>query len=157
MPIVSSIIVEDHVQQDGRRSIAERHTDQTGGVQFARYLAEVAADADATMAARVSDLNAGLITNEIGRNIVQVITLGSLAVPTFVHSTVAQNAATLRAFYQVSTQLQAVMIGDFLNTLTNAQIATAFSITTQQAATLRTNKLAPAAALAADIRAAAGQ
>jgi hypothetical protein len=49
-----------------------------------------------------------------------------------------------------------VMVGDYLNTLTNNQLATAFNITTGEAATLRTNKLEPAATIASGIRAATG-
>lgn len=94
---------------------------------------------------------------EIATNVADVLANGSLATPSLKFSTAADNFAALRVAYATATQLQAVMIGDFLNTLTNAQLAAAFGITAGQAATLRTNKLAPAAALATSIRASAGQ
>lgn len=156
MSIVSSQIVEDSAQKDTRRWIRERHVDQVGVFWEFAYLCVAAFDAAAAMAARVSDINAFLIANEIASNISAVVTLGSGASPTLVHSTVAQNAAALRAAYAIATNLQSVMVADFLNTLTNGQIATAFGITTGQAATLRTNKLAPAAALAASLHASVG-
>lgn len=157
MPIVSSTILEDAAQRDGRRWIRERHTDQLGVAQVITYLGAANTDAAAVMAARVSVLDAALIADEIVRNVTQVMTLGSLAVYTFLHSTVAQNAAALRAAYLIATQLQAIMIGDALSILTNVQLQTAFGLTAGQVTTLRTNKLTPAAALAADIRASVGQ
>jgi hypothetical protein len=48
------------------------------------------------------------------------------------------------------------MIGDFLSTLTNAQLQTLFSMTSGQVTTLRSSKLTPAASAAATIRAATG-
>lgn len=97
------------------------------------------------------------VLREITNNIVQIRTLGSLAVPTFVKSTVAQNAAAVRIAYQTATQLRAIMIGDFLSSLTDAQLRAAFGITQAQVLVLRTNKLTPAANSAASIRAAAGE
>lgn len=157
MPIVSSVIVEDRTQVDGRRSVRERHIDQVDAVQFVAYLALAGVDVAAIMAARVALLDAALIANEIDRNMADVSANGSLAVIRIVHSTVAQNAAALRAFYATATQEQAVMIGDFLSTLTNGQLQTAFSLTAGQVTALRTNKLSPAASLAASLRAAVGQ
>jgi hypothetical protein len=157
MAIISSAIVEDSRQSDGRRWIRERHTDQIGLVYEFAWMAASGQDATAVMTARVADINTGLIANEIASNIADVAANGSLANPVLNYSTAAANFLVLRAVFGLATQLQAVMVGDFLNTLSNAQLASAFGITTGQAATLRTNKLAPAAALAASIRASAGQ
>lgn len=100
---------------------------------------------------------ASLIAGEIASNIDQIVSLGSLAAPKFVYSTAVANVAALRAAYASATQLQAVMIGDFLNSLTDAQLESAFGLTSTQVATLRTNRLVPAAAVATNVRAAAGQ
>lgn len=94
---------------------------------------------------------------EIDANIASILDNGSLATITLQHSTAAQNRTALREAYRTATRVQAVMIGDYLNTLTNNQLATAFNITTGEAATLRTNKLEPAATIASGIRSAAGQ
>ncbi len=94
---------------------------------------------------------------EIERNIADVTANGSLATPVLVLSTAAANFAALRTAYQTATKVEAIMIGDFLSTLTDAQLQNAFSLTAGQVTTLRTNKLTPAASAAATIRAAAGQ
>jgi hypothetical protein len=156
MPIVSSTITHDNVQSDGRRAIRERHVDQVGLEYVFSYLGAAAIDAAATMAARVPGINASLISNEIARNIADVSRNGMFATITLNYSTAAANASALRAVYLNMIQAEAVMCGDYLNTLSDAQIAAAFSITTGAAATLRTNKLAPAAALAASLRASTG-
>lgn len=121
------------------------------------WMAGAKDDAAATMNARVATINASLVINEVAANVADVLANGSLASPQLVYSTAAQNVAGLRAAYATATREDAIMIGDFLDTLTNAQLATAFGITVGQAATLRTNRLDPAAALAASIRSMAGQ
>jgi hypothetical protein len=157
MPIVSSIIDQDSAQRDGRRAIRELHTDHVGVQYPVQYLAPAVFDANAALAARVSVLEDQIKQAEISANIAQVMAVGSLASPTLVYSTAAENFAALRTAYQTSTQVQAVMIGDFLNTLSNAQLQAAFGLTAGQVTTLRTNKLTPAASLAASIRATVGQ
>ena len=157
MAIVSSAIVEDHAQADGRRWIRERHTDQVGLLYEFAWLAAAAQDAPAVMNARVASINVDLIAAEIGRNVADVLANGSLASPRIVYGTAAQSFAGLRAAYATATRTDAIMIGDFLGTLTDGQLQTAFSMTAGQVTTLRTAKLTPAATLAASIRAAAGQ
>lgn len=119
-----------------------------------RPLGEVVATYIAAVAAAFPTL---LANAEIASNVSDVTTNGSLATPSLKFSVAADNFSALRVAYATATQIQAVMIGDFLNTLTNAQLAAAFNITTTQAQTLRTNKLQPAATLATSIRASIGQ
>lgn len=157
MAIVSSVIVEDSAQRDGRRWIRERHTDQVGQRYEFPWMAAAAQDATAVMNARVASINAGLITNEVARNVSDVLANGSLASPALTYSTAAQSYAGLRAAYLNATRVDAVMIGDFLSSLTSGQLQTAFSMTSGQVTTLRTNKLTPAAALASSIRTSTGQ
>ena len=157
MAIVSSTVSLEHAQIDGRRWAREVHTDHLGIQHIFDYLSEVGADTAAILAARAADLPGQLAAQEISNNLQTVKSLGSLASPTFKHSTAGANAAALREAYRAMVQSEAIMTGDFLNTLTNGQLAAAFGITTGQASTLRTNKLAPAATLAASIRAEAGQ
>lgn len=51
--IISSIIVEDSPQADGRRQVRERHIDHIGCVQAIAYTAEVDVDINAVMIQRV--------------------------------------------------------------------------------------------------------
>lgn len=157
MPIVSSTVTVEHAQIDGRRWAREVHTDHLGAQHIFDYLSEVGADVNAILAARAADLPAQLAAQEISTNIQAVKALGSLAIPAFQHSTASANASALREAYRAMVREEAIMTAGYLNTLTNGQLATAFGITTEKAATLRTNKLAPAAALATSIRAEAGQ
>ncbi len=157
MPIVSSVIESTSVQRDGRSWVHEIHTDQVG-VQYERnYLASAGLDTAAALSTYAAQLADDIQAREIAKNIADAATNGSLAHPTLVYSTAAQNFAALRAVYQFATQVQAIMIGDYLNTLTDVQLQNAFGLTSGQVTTLRTNKLAPAASLATSIRAAAGQ
>lgn len=157
MPIVSSIIAATDTQKDGRKWIRELHTDHVA-VQYVRhYLTAGNADVNAALAAYAAILASNINLGEIASNIAAVTANGSLAVITFVYSTAAENRTALRVAYQFSTRTEAIMIGDFLSSLTDVQLQTIFAMTAGQVTTLRTNKLTPAASLAASIRAAAGQ
>jgi hypothetical protein len=155
--VTSSQAIISQVQKDGRSYVLEKFGLSDGRALQTVYLAPVGFDTDAHLSAAAVQLIADLKASEIDANVSQVTAVGSLANPTLAFSTAAENFAALRDFYATATQVQAVMAGDFLNTLTNGQIATAFGITTGQAATLRTNKLVPAASIATSIRAAVGQ
>jgi hypothetical protein len=155
--ITSSTAAVDVAQIDGRFWVTETHTDTAGGQHVFQYLATAGFDYNTALANRAAALVIAIPQAEIAANILAVENLGSLATPTFVFSTPAANVAALRAAYQTATHLQAIMMGDFLSSLTDAQLETAFSLTAGQVATLRTNKLTPAANAAAAIRAGAGQ
>ncbi len=157
MTIASSIVAADSAQADGRRWIRELHTDQVGKIYERNYLTTALADVQAALASYATQLAINIQAMEIADNIGQISTLGSLAAPNLVYSTTAQNAAALRDAYRTATQTQAIMIADFLSTLTNAQLQTAFGLSAGQVTTLRTNKLTPAVSLATSIRATTGQ
>ena len=156
MPITSSVLTQESAQADGRRWIEEVHTDHLGLRHVYRWLAAVGADANAVMAARVARILEQLEAAEIEANVSAVLARGSEAVTSLDYSTAAQNFAVLRVAYQTATRVQAVMIGDFLSSLTDAQLRTAFSMTQTQVNNLRANKLTPAANLATSIRATTG-
>lgn len=156
MSIVTSVIASDQPQRDGRRRVHEVHTNHTGSSHSRTYVCDAGFDAAAALAAYAVLLAAELRAFEIARNVDQVKTFGSLAVTTLIHSTGAENFAALRAAYLTMTRTEAIMSGDFLSSLTNPQLMTAFSMTNAQVNTLRTNKLTPAATAAATIRAATG-
>jgi hypothetical protein len=65
MAIVSSTIVEDSRQIDGRRWIRERHVDQLGLEHIVMYLCEAAFDVPTAMAARAIQISADLANAEI--------------------------------------------------------------------------------------------
>ena len=156
MTIVSSIIAKD-VEKSGRRWIREDHTDHLGMIYEFWYRVKLPDyDILAALAARAVTLAADLAKAEVLENIAAVQASGSLAAPTFIHSTVTQNASALRTAYQTATRIEAVMTGYYLASLTDGQLRTAFGMTAAQVTTLRTNKLTPAANLATSIRAATG-
>lgn len=159
MPIQSSAIADFARQHDDRVWVREAQIDQFGADRGVAYLADAGitrVTALATALARVAQINAGIIAAEISANLASVLSMGSLATVTIMDSNVAANVAVLRAAYAVATQVQAIMIGDYLSTLTNVQLQNAFGMTAGQVTTLRTNKLTPAATAAATIRAAVG-
>lgn len=156
MAIVTSVIVSTNVQRDGRTWVRERHTDQVGVNYERNYLAAIGTNFDTELAAYAIILSSNINLAEIAANVASVTADGSLGAVTLIYSTVADNRAAGRAAYKNATRTDAIMIGDYLNTLSDVTLANIFNITTGQAATLRTNKLAPAASQAADIRAATG-
>ena len=64
MAIISSQVIEDQAQKDGRRSIRERHIDHLGTYHFVQYLADVGMDINAIMLARIPFINTMLVDNE---------------------------------------------------------------------------------------------
>lgn len=156
MPIVSSLIVHEQIQRDGRRWILEEHTDHLGRKLQFHYLAAAGVVSATELAEHAIRLGNEAKRNEISANISQVTSSGSEAVTTTVHSTAAENFAALRAAYQGASRFEAIMIADFLSSLSDARLQTAFGMTAGQVTTLRANKLTPAAAAATTIRASSG-
>lgn len=154
--IVSSAILSDLAQKDGRRWVVAQFTDLVGQIFTQTYLAPEGFDILARLAADASAMSAQLAAAEIAANISAIAFLGSLASPTAIYSTVAANAAAIRAAYRDASQVQAIMIGDYLSSLGNAALIAAFGLTAPQIVTLRANFLTPAASAAATIRATVG-
>lgn len=65
MPVISSQIIEDHAQADGRRWVAEEHTTSLGEKLVIRYLAAVSSNVAQIMADRVDSLDQRLKDREI--------------------------------------------------------------------------------------------
>lgn len=156
MSIVSSSATQLRTQQDGRVWVTEVHVDNIGLSHVIGYLVAAGTDVAAALAAHATQLALDLRDTEIASNVAAVVTLGSMAAITLNYSTAAQGRAALRAAYRDATQTQAVMIGDFLSSLTDAQLQSLFSMTQLQVTTLRANKLTPAANTAATIRSTTG-
>lgn len=156
MAIVSSETVSTSTQRDGRRYVLERHIDHLGVAHERTWLAGAADNLAAALSAYAATLLDILRDREIAANMAAILADGSLATITLQHSTAGENRSALRDAYRTATRVEAIMIGDFLNTLTDAQLQSVFGMTAQQVTTLRTTKLAPAASAAATIRSATG-
>lgn len=157
MPIVSSSVSSEGTQRDGRRWVHEAHTDHLGFVHARAYLAANGENVQENLAAYAVLIEARLTANEIAANVASVVAFGSQATTVLNYSGAAANFAALRVAYQTATRIEAVMIGDFLSSLTDANLRNAFNMTAQQVTNLRSAKLTPAANLAASIRATTGQ
>lgn len=145
MSIVSSVIVSDRPQTDGRRFIRERHTDHLGDTHDAAYLAEVDTDEDAVMAVRAAKIEAYLREAEINTNLAKA--LNGETVFTTQHSTVNQNLVALRELFRTSTKWELLTLAWVVNEvgLTDNQLKNLFSVNDAQLPTLKT-KLASLAA-----------
>jgi len=73
MGVVTSVIVEDRVQRDGRRSVQEQHTDHLGRVQDVFYLAEADADVAAMLPVRAALIDAQAAQAELDANEAEVL------------------------------------------------------------------------------------
>lgn len=159
MPIQSSSVTGFNRQIDDRIAVIEQHLDQFGGDRGRFYLAASGTTrAQAATACSNIDatISAQMAANEIAANLAAVAAFGAQATITFIESTVAQNAAAVRAAYATMTRVQAIFTGEFLGSLTTGQLQTAFGLTSGQVTTLRTNFLTPATNAAATIRASVG-
>ena len=158
MTIVSSVIAKNIAKDgSGRNWIREDHTDHLGVVHESWYRMQTPAfDINAALVAGAVRVADELAQAEIVENIAAIKSDGSQAIPVFQHSTPWQNQDALRLAYKTASRLEAVMVGDFLSTLTDAQLRSVFSMTAAQVTQLRTDKLTPAANFAATLRAAAG-
>lgn len=135
MSIVSSTIVEDAAQVDGRRYIRERHVDHLGTVIEVLYLGAANTDANAVMLARVPSIEVGQTQNEIHANVANALSDDEPA-PTFNYSTQNQFAAELRQVYKTATRRDAYRIGWYIESfnLTNNQLQNLFGIGAGQVA-----------------------
>jgi hypothetical protein len=157
MPIVSSVLTQDEsAQRDGRYRVYEVHTDHLGFLYTFSWLSDANTNANAVMAARVVTLLESLKDREINSNVSEILANGSLATPVLNYSTAAENFSVLRSIYQTASKNEAIMIADFLSSLSDTVLRNAFNMTAGQVTTLRTNKLTPAASLATSIRATTG-
>lgn len=136
MPIVSSFVVDDQVQADGRRWIRERYVDHVGGVHERVYLA--LANFVVNLAAQIAAIEQRLVDAEINQNLAKIYADGPLAVVSVVHASTAQNGAALRAAYKVATREQVWALGAFLDTLSNAQLGNLFNLAGAELTALRT-------------------
>lgn len=138
MPIVSSAVIEDAAQIDGRRFITERHTDHLAMHQFVRYLADAGADVTAALSARVAMLDGHSREGEIALNVQRVLAGQPAATLTTAYSTFDQLRVVLRALYQAGSGEVIGRMAVFFQSLTDAQLRSVFSITQGQVAGLRT-------------------
>ena len=137
MSIVSSQVVEDHAQRDGRRAVREHHTDHLGVVHAVSYLAEAAADVQTALAARAPQITQVLADAEIARSM-SAIYDGNFAAVTAQHATLADIRAAIRVAYQTETGERIGRLAGFLLTLTDAQLRTLFNMTQTQVNQLKT-------------------
>lgn len=73
MAIISSQIVFDLAQADGRRHVRERHTDGLGVTHDVDYMADAGTNATTEMNNRVANIDAQLKAAEIDRNLAEAM------------------------------------------------------------------------------------
>jgi len=91
----------------------------------------------------VEVVNLDVVEAEIRQNMGEILANGSAASLTFNESTLTQLRNRMRERFRTLRGTELVMLGDFLYSLNNAQLAIIFNITQQQAQTLVDTKLAP--------------
>lgn len=137
MPVVSSEIVQDVAQADGRRSVIERHTLADGTTRDFSYLADADLDANAVMAARVPELNSSLTQTEIESNIASVLANGAAAVTTFLEGTQQQSIRAMAERFASLGPYQVVLLAEFLAAQSDEGLTTIFALDPVSIAMLR--------------------
>lgn len=150
-------LLSSHPARTGVRVVfTETHDDGTVFGPFVEMRPSVD-DITAFLATYAAALLQTLQAAEIADRLARIIQDGSLAtVPALRFAVLADVRAGLRQAYQFATRSEAIMIGDYLNSLTDTQLRGLFSMTAAQVTNLRTDRLAPAASAATQIRAASG-
>ena len=138
MPILSSSVVVDAAQLDGRRHVIEHHTDHVGVIHPVFYLAEAGADVTLPLAARATQIADGLRETEVADNLGRILSGEPLTAITTVHVDGATLRQRLRLLFQTATGEPACRLAVFLQSLTDAQLRAIFGITQAQVPTLRT-------------------
>ena len=128
--IVSSVVVSDSPQIDGRRWIHERHTDSLGATYDYWWMAEIGAVDTQFLATHAGQLLSQLAVNEIAANTLAALNQG---VPplTYNYSTTAQGIVALQAFWATATGWPAAQMGNYINSLalSDATLENIFGVT----------------------------
>lgn len=128
--IITSVVLSNQLQRDGRAWIVEQHTDNLAALHQITYLWNPNTDpALATLLANhATGLAASLQANEIAANVSVVEQLGAAAVYTTNYSTQAENDLAVRQAFLTATGITAITIGAFLNTIGAARLTVAFNL-----------------------------
>lgn len=132
MAIISSTIVEDRVQADGRRHVTERHEDHLGVVFLNHYMAEAGANIATAMNNRVAQLEANAVQAEL-----ELIIATLPPNPTLHYATIAQAGAFIRNRYKDARGAEVGRIAVWLLARTDAQLRNAFGMTQGQVDALK--------------------
>lgn len=138
MGIVSSTYTVGVAQVDGRRYVTERHTDANGTVWPVEYGPVPVIDYQATMTARATKLGVQLADNEAE----SLWTDGVWR--TLTQQTASELATRFRTAYQAATDLKAARMAWWIierinaGNFTDAQVRTAFGMTTTQYTAMKT-------------------
>lgn len=109
MPIISSQIITDSAQADGRRYIRERHTDHLSKLYDVVYLAEIEATIQDVLLTRAALITEELRKHEINANLKKA--LNAELVFTFDYSTIAENRTALRELFKTATKWELMTLG----------------------------------------------
>jgi hypothetical protein len=154
--IISSTFTITGIPADGTRIVHEIHIDLDRFAHDIVYTAPAGSDLAAAMADHATSLGADLAAQEVVANMNRAMTLGRFAANVTHFSTPAQNTAALTAAWPTLLNVQAIFIGDYLNTLSDAVLQAVFGWAPAYEANIRTVYLVPYAAMADSIRNATG-
>lgn len=135
MPIVTSSIVENAPQRDGRRRVTEAHTDHLGVIHHRSYVVEVTDDLPMMVANGAMLLTAGLMEGELVRN--ESFALENVPGFTFRHCSRADFMTRMRERFRTSGGVEACQIAVFFLTLDDNQLKTVFMVNDVQLVTLK--------------------
>lgn len=155
--MATSLFTLGHLQANGMRYVVETHTDDFAVTERVEYGPVGALDYSQIMLNRAAAIAAEKIASEVSQNISAIVHQGSLASIKLVRSTAAQNLGPLREAYRNADREAAIMVADYLATLTDAQLRNIFSKIQAEVTALRATKLTPAIDMANTIRAARGE
>jgi hypothetical protein len=152
----TSVQIISDVQPDGREWIRETLTDAAGVGHVYEYLAAPGFDTATAVANRAAALGAALAAAESAANVALVRSMGAGVALSFVFSLPVDSFIGLRDAYRTAAGYDAVEIGSYLASLTDAQLIATFGMTQAQVTSLRANSLAPDTSQDAALNTAAG-
>jgi hypothetical protein len=134
--IVSSSFTAS-AQKDGRQQVHEVHTDLVGLTWTVDYLAGASDDLNANMAAHAVDLGSNLALAEVSTNVSATLTLGAAAQLAFTYSSIPDTVAAGVAAFPNASPTEAIMLGDWLQAQTPANLELWFGLDPAQVAAIQ--------------------
>lgn len=143
----------------GKQQVIFSHFDDETGSTFGPFVEfrPKADDISAFFLASRAGLQSSLAASEIADCLSRVRDSGSLAVLKLHYAVLDDVSIAVREAYRLATKTDAVMLGDYLSKLTDAQLKALFAATDGEVTTLKSGKLTPAATSAIAVLTSAGQ
>ena len=150
MPITSSSIVADVLQEDGIRQIQQMHTPSSGPAIVLYDDIPPGSNANVRLTARADELNRYMHLEELRKHLRDLLSGGDVFATTYIESTEAERADFLYAWLKRAETKQTLTAAGKLGPMTDGQLSILFPVARLTNVKNRIAKLATLASLLED-------